>query len=350
MKVQGYAAQQAKAPLNPYSFERREPRDHDVVIDIQYCGICHTDIHQVRDEWGASTFPMVPGHEIAGVVTGIGPKVTRYKMGDRVAVGCFVDSCRKCSPCLKGLEQYCIEGPTLTYNAVERDGKNRTQGGYSNKIIVDENYVLRIPENIPMNRAAPLLCAGITMYSPLIHWKAGPGKKVGIIGLGGLGHMGVKIAHALGAEVTVLSHSLRKQEDGKRMGADNFYATSDQETFKRLKGYFDLLINTLAVEIDWDQYLNLLALDGTMVVVGIPEKKSPIGAYPLIIARRSLAGSVIGGIRETQEMLDFCSKHNLSSDIETIPIQKVNEAYERVVKSDVRYRFVIDMKSLESRD
>jgi uncharacterized zinc-type alcohol dehydrogenase-like protein len=350
MKVQGYAAQQAKAPLTPYSFDRREPRDHDVVIDIQYCGICHTDIHQVRDEWGASTFPMVPGHEIAGVVTGIGPKVTRYKMGDRVAVGCFVDSCRKCEPCLKGLEQYCVEGPTLTYNAVERDGKNRTQGGYSNKIIVDENYVLRIPENIPMNHAAPLLCAGITMYSPLIHWKAGPGKKVGIIGLGGLGHMGVKIAHALGAEVTVLSHSLRKQEDGKRMGADNFYATSDQETFKRLKGYFDLLINTLSVEIDWDQYLNLLALDGTMVVVGNSGKKSPIGASTLINGRRSLAGSVIGGIRETQEMLDFCSKHNLSSDIETIPIQKVNEAYERVVKSDVRYRFVIDMKSLESRD
>ena len=350
MKVQGYAAQQVKAPLTPYSFERREPRDHDVVIDIQYCGICHTDIHQVRDEWGASIFPMVPGHEIAGVITGIGPKVTRYKMGDRVAVGCFVDSCRKCSPCLKGLEQYCVEGPTLTYNAVERDGKNRTQGGYSNKIIVDENYVLRIPENIPMNRAAPLLCAGITMYSPLIHWKAGPGKKVGIIGLGGLGHMGVKIAHALGAEVTVLSHSFRKQEDGKRMGADNFYATSDQETFKRLKGYFDMLINTLSVEIDWDQYLNLLALDGTMVVVGNSGKKSPIGASTLINGRRSLAGSVIGGIRETQEMLDFCSKHNLSSDIETIPIQKVNEAYERVVKSDVRYRFVIDMKSLESRD
>jgi len=350
MKVQGYAAQQAKAPLNPYSFERRESRDHDVVIDIQYCGICHTDIHQVRDEWGASTFPMVPGHEIAGVVTGIGPKVTRYKMGDMVAIGCFVDSCRKCSPCLKGLEQYCVEGPTLTYNAVERDGKNRTQGGYSNKIIVDENYVLRIPENIPMNGAAPLLCAGITMYSPLMHWKAGPGKKVGIIGLGGLGHMGVKIAHALGAEVTVLSHSLRKQEDGKRMGADNFYATSDPETFKRHRGYFDLVINTLSVEIDWDQYLNLLALDGTMVVVGNSGKKSPIGASTLINGRRSLAGSVIGGIRETQEMLDFCSKHNLSSDIETIPIQQVNEAYERVVKSDVRYRFVIDMKSLESRD
>ncbi len=238
----------------------------------------------------------------------------------------------------------------MTYNAVERDGKNRTQGGYSNKIVVDENYVLRIPENIPMNRAAPLLCAGITLYSPLMHWKAGPGKKVGIIGLGGLGHMGVKIAHALGAEVTVLSHSLRKQEDGKKMGADKFYATSDPETFEKLKGYFDLLINTLAVEIDWNTYLNLLALDGTMVVVGLPEKETPIGAYSLISARRSLAGSVIGGIRETQEMLDFCSKNNIACDIEIIPIQKVNEAYERVIESDVRYRFVIDMKSLESKD
>jgi alcohol dehydrogenase (NADP+) len=347
MKVQGYAAHQAKGPLNPYSFERREPHNHDVVIDIQYCGICHTDIHQVRDEWGASTFPMVPGHEIAGVVTGIGPKVTRYKMGDRVAVGCFVDSCRKCGPCLKALEQYCAEGPTLTYNAVERDGQNRTQGGYSNKIVVDENYVLQIPENIPMNRAAPLLCAGITMYSPLIHWKAGPGTKVGIIGLGGLGHMGVKIAHALGAEVTVLSHSLRKQEDGKKMGADKFHSTSDPATFDKLKGYFDLLINTLAVEINWDEYLNLLSLDGTMVVVGIPEKETPIGPSSLINARRSLAGSVIGGIRETQEMLDFCSRNNITCDIELIQIQKVNEAFERVVNSDVRYRFVIDMKSLD---
>jgi alcohol dehydrogenase (NADP+) len=344
--VRGYAAQQAKGPLAPYSFERREPRDHDIVIDIQYCGICHTDIHQVRNEWGASSFPMVPGHEITGIVTGTGSKATRYKMGDRVGVGCFVDSCRKCGPCRTGLEQYCIEGPTLTYNAIERDGKTPTQGGYSNKIIVDENYVLRIPENLLMNHAAPLLCAGITMYSPLMHWKAGPGKKVGFIGLGGLGHMGVKIAHALGAEVTVLSHSLNKEGDGKRMGADNFHATSNPETFKKLKGYFDLIINTLSIEIDWDQYLNLLALDGTMVVVGVPEKKTPIGAATLISSRRSLAGSVIGGIKETQEMLDFCSKHNISSDIECIPIQKVNEAYQRIVNSDVRYRFVIDNKSL----
>src|SRR5437899_4962599 len=251
----------------------------------------------MNNGWGASTYPMVPGNELAGIVTAVGTKVTRYKVGDRVGVGNFVDSCRKCRPCLRGLEQYCVEGATWTYNAVERDGKTPTQGGYSNKIVVDENYVLRIPDNLPLDKAAPLLCAGITMYSPLMHWKAGPGKKVGIIGLGGLGHMGVKIAHALGAEVTVLSHSLKKQDDGKKMGADNFYVTSDPETFKRLKGYFDLIINTLAVEIDWDQYLNLLALDGTIVVVGIPEKKSPIGVSTLINGRRSLAGSWIGGIQ-----------------------------------------------------
>jgi len=240
---------------------------------------------------------------------------------------------------------------SLTYNGVENDGKTPTQGGYSNKIVVDENYVLRIPDNLPLDRAAPLLCAGITVYSPLIHWKAGPGKKVAIIGLGGLGHMGVKIAHALGAEVTILSHSLRKQEEGKKLGADKFYATSDRTTFKELKGYFDLIINTVSVELDWNQYLKLLALDGTMVVVGLPEKKeTQIGAFPLVNARRSIAGSAIGGIRETQEMLDFCSKHNIACDIELIPIEKVNEAYERVLKSDVRYRFVIDIKSLECKD
>jgi uncharacterized zinc-type alcohol dehydrogenase-like protein len=346
IQVSGYAAQQAKAPLAPYAFERREPREHDIVIDIQYCGICHTDIHQVRNEWGASTFPMIPGHEIAGIVTGVGSKATRYQIGDRVAVGCFVDSCRKCGPCRQGLEQYCTEGPTLTYNSLERDGQTRTQGGYSDKIVVDEDYILRLADNVSLDRAAPLLCAGITMYSPLIHWNAGPGKKVGIIGLGGLGHMGVKIADALGSEVSVLSHSLKKQEDGLKMGADKFYATSDHETFKNLRGYFDLIINTLAIEIQWDDYLNLLDLNGTMVVVGIPEKQTPINPATLIMARRSLAGSVIGGIRETQEMLDFCSKHNISSDIEVTPIQKINEAYERVVKSDARYRFVIDMKSL----
>ena len=349
IQVYGYAAQNAKALLTPYTFERRAPGDHDVVIEIQYCGICHSDIHQVRDEWGGSVFPMVPGHEIVGVVSHVGTKATRYKVGDSVGVGCMVNSCRKCGSCQKGLEQYCLEGATLTYNDVENDGEKTTptQGGYSNKIVVNENYVLRIPDNIPMDCAGPLLCAGITLYSPLMHWKAGPGKKVAIIGLGGLGHMGVKIAHKLGAEVTVLSHSLKKQEEGKKMGADNFYATSNPVTFEKLKGYFDLIINTVSVDLDWNQYLSMLALDGTMVVVGIPDKETQIGAASLIGARRSIAGSAIGGIRETQEMLDFCSKHNIICDIELVPIQMVNEAYERVVKSDVRYRFVIDIKSIE---
>ena len=294
--------------------------------------------------------PFLPGgHEIAGIVSQVGAKASRYKVGDRVGVGCFVDSCRDCSPCRKGLEQYCAEGCTLTYNGVERDGETHTQGGYSNKIVVDENYVLRIPDNLPLDRAAPLMCAGITLYSPLVYWKAGPGKKVAIIGFGGLGHMGVKIAHALGAQVTVLSHSLKKQEDAKRMGADQFYATSDQKTFEVLKGHFDLIVNTVSMEIDLNQYLSLLGLDGTMVIVGLPEKEMSIGAFSLINARRSIAGSVIGGILETQEMLDFCNKHNISCDIELIPIQKVNEAYQRVINSDVRYQFVIDTKSLKQK-
>jgi alcohol dehydrogenase (NADP+) len=345
--VVGYAAKKAKGPLASYSFKRREPLDHDIVIDIQYCGICHSDIHQVKDEWGGSTFPIVPGHEIAGIVSQVGLKVSHYTVGDRVGVGCFVDSCRRCSPCCKGLEQYCVEGCSLTYNGVERDGKTPTQGGYSNMIVVDENYVLRIPDKLPLDRAAPLMCAGITLYSPLKHWKAGPGRKVAIIGFGGLGHMGVKIAHALGARVTVLSHSLKKLEDAKRMGAHHFYATSDPKTFESLKGYFDLIVNTVSVELDLNQYTNLLALDGTMVIVGLPEKEMSINAFSLINARRSIAGSVIGGIMETQEMLDFCNKNNISCDIELIPIQKVNEAYRRVINSDVRYRFVIDNKSLK---
>ncbi len=346
MKVHGYAAEQAKAALAPHSFERRDPGPFDVVVDINYCGICHTDIHQVGDEWGGSVYPMVPGHEITGIVSQVGQKVTRYKIGDKVGVGCFIDSCRKCEPCRKNLEQYCLEGMTTTYNGIERDGKTPTQGGYSNKIVVDENYVLRIPDNLPLDKTAPLLCAGITLYSPLVHWKAGPGKKVAIIGLGGIGHMGVKIAHALGAEVTVLSHSLKKQQDGIKLGADHFYATSDPKTFEKLKGYFDLIINTVSAELDWNQYLELLALDGTMVVVGIPVDQTPIGSFPLVAGRRSIAGSLIGGIKETQEMLDFCSKHNIASEIELIPIQKVNEAYKRVLNSDVRSRFVIDIKSL----
>ncbi len=346
MKVNGYAAQNAKATLVPYSFERREPGDNDVVVNIQYCGICHTDIHQVADEWGGSIFPMVPGHEITGIVSKIGPKVSRYKIGDKVGVGCFVNSCRKCDACKKNLEQYCTDGMVTTYNGTEKDG-TVTFGGYSTSIVVDENYVLRIPDSLPLDRAAPLLCAGITLYSPLMHWKAGPGKKVAVIGLGGIGHMGVKIAHALGADVTVLSQSLRKQEDAKKLGADHFYATSDPETFEKLKGHFDLIINTVSADLDWNAYLELLALDGSMVVVGIPEKQTSVGAFPLVAGRRSLAGSLIGGIKETQEMLDFCAKNSITSEIELIPIQKVNEAYKRILASDVRYRFVIDIKSLE---
>ncbi len=346
LKTKGYAAGAPKAALAPYAFERREPNERDVVIDIKYCGICHSDIHQVREEWGSATFPMVPGHEIAGLVKAVGSKVTRYRVGDKVGVGCFVNSCRSCAQCQRGLEQYCTGSIVWTYNGQEHDG-TPTMGGYSDKIVVNEDYVLSMPDHLPLDAAAPLLCAGITLYSPLMHWQAGPGKKVAILGLGGLGHMGVKIAHALGAEVTVLSHSLKKQADAKRLGADTFYATSNPETFEKLQGHFDLMINTVSAEMDWNPYLDLLKVDGSMVVVGLPEKRIPIGPSSLIGARRTLAGSMIGGIQETQEMLDFCGKHNLTCDIELIPIQKVNEAYERVIDSDVKYRFVIDMASLQ---
>lgn len=342
----GYAALKAKSPLVPFQFKRREANDHDVVIHIQYCGICHSDVHQARDEWGGSKFPMVPGHEIAGVVVRVGKKVKRFKAGDKVGVGCMVDSCRTCEPCKNELQQFCEKGPSFTYNSTEQNKKTPTQGGYSDGIVVDEKFVLHIPKNLALDASAPLLCAGITLYSPLKHWGAGPGKKVAIIGLGGLGHMGVKLAHAMGAEVTVLSHSLAKKKDGLRFGADHFYATSDPKTFTKLKKHFDLIINTVSAEIDWNDYIELVKIDGTMVLVGVPEKDIPVGAFSLIGGRRSLSGSLIGGIRETQEMLNFCGKHNITSDIELIPIQKVNEAYKRIVKSDVRYRFVIDMNSL----
>jgi len=343
----GYAAKSAKTPLVPFSFNRRSPGPHDIAIDIKFSGICHSDIHQARDEWGGSIFPMVPGHEIAGVVTSVGGSVSKFKPGDRVGVGCFVDSCRKCHSCSNGEEQYCQEGMTGTYNSYERDGKTPTYGGYSNHIVVDENYVLRMPENIPLDKGAPLLCAGITLYSPLRHWECGPGKKVAIVGLGGLGHMGVKIASAMGAEVTVLSQTMKKQSDGLKMGAKHFFATSDESTFKKLAGSFDLIINTVSADIDLNAYLSLLKINGHMVLVGVPEKPMMIHPFPLIMGRRSLAGSLIGGIRETQEMLDFCGKHNIAPEIELIPFQKVNEAYERVIKSDVRYRFVIDTSTLK---
>ncbi|KTD05437.1 zinc-type alcohol dehydrogenase-like protein [Legionella gratiana] len=343
--VKGYAAQSAKAPLTPYSFNRRDVGENDVLIDIHYCGICHSDIHLVRGEWEGSIFPMVPGHEIIGIVSKIGSSVTKFNVGDRVGVGCFVDSCRQCDNCHEGLEQFCDEGMTLTYNGTESNGNNTTKGGYSTKIVVDENYVLKIPSNLPLDAAAPLLCAGITLYSPLKHWQIGPGKRVAILGLGGLGHMGVKLAHAMGAEVTVLSHSLNKEIDGRRMGASHFFATSDAKTFEKLTNHFDLIICTVSAKIDWNEYLKLLKRDGTMVIVGIPEEPTLINSFSLIERRRNLSGSLIGGIKETQEMLDFCGKHHIVSDIELIPIHKVNEAYERVLKSDVRYRFVIDIAS-----
>ena len=346
LKTHGYAAQSASSPIAPFDFERRDPREDDVLIDIKFCGICHSDIHQARDGWGGSVFPMVPGHEIVGVVKQVGPKVTKFKVGDKVGVGCFVDSCRHCASCTKGLEQFCMEGVVFTYNSKEKDG-TPTYGGYSNQIVVKQEYVLSIPDNLPMDAAAPLLCAGITLYSPLKHWGAGPGKKVAIVGLGGLGHMGVKLSHALGAETTVLSQSMKKAEDAKKLGADHYYATSDPETFKKLAGSFDLIINTVSADIDWNAYMGLVKIDGTLVHVGVPEKPVPVSAFSVIGGRKSMAGSMIGGIAETQEMLDFCGKHNIVSDIEMTPIQKVNEAFERILKSDVRYRFVIDMATLK---
>ncbi|ATB43687.1 alcohol dehydrogenase [Cystobacter fuscus] len=343
--VQAYAAPSAKAPLAPFSFERREPGPHDVLIDILFCGVCHSDIHTVRDEWGKAKYPLVPGHEIVGKVAQVGKSVTRYKVGDSVGVGCFVDSCRECDNCKAGEEQYCDRGMVGTYNAKDRQG-TVTQGGYSTRITVDEQYVLRIPDSLPLDRAAPLLCAGITTYSPLRHFGVKAGDKVAVVGLGGLGHMGVKLAKEMGAEVTVLSTSEKKREDALALGARHFAATSDKDTFKKLAGSFNFILDTVSAPHDYNAYLGLLKVDGTMVLVGLPEAPVPLAAGPLVFRRRRLAGSLIGGIRETQEMLDFCGKHNVAADIEVIPVQKINEAYERMIKSDVRYRFVIDIASL----
>ena len=340
-----YAAPAAKAPLARTTVPRRAVGENDVLIDIKFAGICHSDIHQAREEWGGATFPMVPGHEIAGVVAETGSGVTRYAVGDRVGVGCFVDSCRECANCLAGEEQYCLNGIIGTYNATGRDGTT-TYGGYSRQIVVDENYVLGIPEGIGLDEAAPLLCAGITLYSPLKHWNAGPGRKVAIVGMGGLGHMGVKIAAALGADVTVLSQSLGKQADATRFGAHHYYATSDADTFKELESSFDLIINTVSANLDLDDYLSLLKVDGTLVNVGAPEHPVSLSVFSLIGSRRSLAGSMIGGIRETQEMLDFCAAHGFAAEIELIAADRINEAYDRVVASDVRYRFVIDTATI----
>ncbi|HTQ21885.1 NAD(P)-dependent alcohol dehydrogenase [Mycobacterium sp.] len=343
--VSAYAATSATAPLTKTTIDRRDPGPHDVAIDIKFAGICHSDIHTVKAEWGVPKYPLVVGHEIAGVVTAVGSEVTKHKVGDRVGVGCLVNSCGQCSSCEAGLEQYCKRGATGTYNAVDRDG-TVTQGGYSQAIVVDENFVLRIPDELPLDKAAPLLCAGITLFSPLRHWKAGPGTRLAIIGLGGLGHMGVKLGAAMGAEVSVLSQSLKKMEDGLRLGASNYYATADPDTFKKLRGSFDLILNTVSANLDLGQYLGLLDVDGTIVELGIPEHPMEVPAFGLALARRSLSGSNIGGIAETQEMLDFCAEHGVTPEIEVIKADYVNEAYERVLASDVRYRFVIDISSL----
>jgi uncharacterized zinc-type alcohol dehydrogenase-like protein len=343
--VSAYAATSATEPLTKTTIQRRDVGPHDVAIDIKFAGICHSDIHTARGEWGEPHYPVVPGHEIAGVVSEVGSEVTKYAVGDRVGVGCFVDSCRECSSCKAGLEQYCKVGMTGTYNAIGRDGQV-TQGGYSGAVVVDENYVLSIPDALPLDAAAPLLCAGITTFSPLRHWHAEPGTRVAVIGMGGLGHMAVKLAVAMGAEVTVLSQSLKKMEDGLRLGAQHYYATSDPDTFTKLAGGFDLILNTVSANLDMNAYLGLLAVDGTLVELGLPEHPMPVPAFPLAAGRRSLSGSMIGGIAETQEMLDFCAEHGVLPEIELIEPGYINEAYERVLASDVRYRFVIDTASL----
>lgn len=345
MRVHAYAAPAASEPLEPTTVERRDVGPNDVLIEVAYAGICHSDIHTVRGDWGPQQYPLVPGHEIVGVVAEVGSDVTRHRVGDRVGVGCMVGSCGACVNCRKGEEQYCVEGMIGTYGAIDGDG-TVTQGGYSTHVVVDADFVLSVPEGLDLAAAAPLLCAGITTYSPLRHWGAGPGTKVAVVGLGGLGHMAVKLAHAMGAEVTVLSQSLKKQEDGLRLGADHYFATSDPETFEHLAGVFDLIVNTVSARIDVSAYLGLLAVDGTLVNVGAPAEPMSVNVFSLLTNRRSYAGSMIGGIRQTQEMLDFCAEHGLGADIELISADRINEAYERVLASDVRYRFVIDTATL----
>jgi len=342
METRGYAAYEVNTPLAPYTFNRRALRDNDVAFDITYAGICHSDIHTARGEWGDVIVPLVPGHEIVGIVTEVGPGVTKFAVGDRVGVGVFIDSCGTCENCQAGQQQYCLKGMTGTYNGLERDGVTPALGGYSNKFVIDQNYALKVPASLEMSGVAPLLCAGITLFSPLRHWKAGPGKKVGIVGLGGLGHMGVKFAAAMGAEVTVFSHSAEKEADAKRMGATHFVVTKDPAVFAPLAESFDLILNTVSAELDINLYLNLLKMDGTVVVIGLPGKPYAVSAFNLLRLRRSLTGSMIGGIPQTQEMLDFCAEHNIVSDVEVIKADYINEAYDRTVASDVKYRFVID--------
>lgn len=335
----------AKAKFEQTTIERRELRPHGVLIDIKFSGICHSDIHSAFDEWGGGIFPMVPGHEIAGVVEAVGAEVTKFAVGDRVGVGCFVDSCGECEYCLSGEEQFCTKGVVQTYNSLDYDG-NPAYGGYSQKIVVTDRFVVRIPDSLEMDVSSPLLCAGITTYSPLKHWNVGPGKKVAIVGVGGLGHLAIQFAHALGAEVTVLSRSMNKKEEALELGADHYYATSNQATFTELAGRFDVILNTVSANLDVDAYLSMLRIDGTLVNVGAPAEPDKYSVFSLIMGRRSLAGSLVGGIPETQEMLDFAAQHGIAPKIEVIRADQVDEAYERVLRSDVRYRFVIDISTL----
>jgi alcohol dehydrogenase (NADP+) len=345
-KIKAYAALSPTTPLVPFEVDRREPGPTDLVIDITWCGVCHSDVHQARDEWGGSIFPMVPGHEIVGKVTRVGRAVKRFAVGDLAGVGCMVDACRTCDSCKHDLEQFCQKGAAFTYNGTEMDRKTPTFGGYSKQVVVTEGFALKISPKLDLAGAAPLLCAGITTWSPLRHWKAGPGQRVGVVGLGGLGHMAVKLAASLGCEVTMLSTSRAKEADARRLGAHEFDLTTDKATFKKLAGRFDLIIDTISAPHDYNAYLGLLRVDGTMVLLGVPPQPAPVAAFALIGGRRSLAGSLIGGIAETQELLDHCAKHGITSDVEVIPVQKVNEAYGRMLKNDVRYRFVLDLATL----
>jgi len=346
LATRGYATHGPKSKLEPFHFERRDMGSNDVLIEVLYCGICHSDIHQARDEWGGSIYPMVPGHEVAGRVTRAGTRVSKFKVGDMVGVGCFVDSCRVCASCKEGEEQFCEKHLVFSYNSTEMDEKTPTFGGYSNQMVVDENYVVHMPPGLPLAGAAPLLCAGITTYSPLRTFKVKPGDRVGVIGLGGLGHMGVKIAKVMGAEVTVFSTSSRKEADAKRLGATDFIVSTDGKAMKAAANRFHLILDTVAALHDLNPYVNALRRDGTLVLVGVSVEPTTVETFPLILGRRRIAGSIIGGIRETQEMLNFCAEHNIPADVEVIPIQDVEKAYDRTVKGDVRYRFVIDMKTL----
>lgn len=347
-EVKAFGTEAAAAPLQQLSINRRKPTSHDVEIDILYCGVCHSDLHTARNEWHGTVYPCVPGHEIVGKVVSVGDHVSKFKVGDLAAVGCMVDSCRECDYCQEGLEQYCEEGNTGTYNSPDRHLGGHTYGGYSESIVVNENYVLRVPENLDLAATAPLLCAGITTYSPLKHWKVGPGKKVGIVGIGGLGHMAVKIAKAMGAEVIVFTTSPSKVEDAKRLGADDVVLSSDEEQMEKYAGKLHFVLDAVSAQHDMNAYLKLLRVDGSLVLVGAPEHPLPVAAFSLIPYRRSFAGSMIGGIAETQEMLNFCGQHNIVADIEMINIQQINEAYDRLLKGDVKYRFVIDLASLKT--